>query len=310
MVKLLWTQKQNFGPRPRWGHAMVFDSARQRTMLFGGRLVASDELVGDTWQWDDRHWVQVSDLGPKGRYRHKMADNSTRQRIILFGGRVAPTGPPTNETWEWDGAEWVQLTDTGPWLEHGSTAMVYDKTRDRIMLFGADPGLLHSETWEWNGDEWTQQEDVGPSARFYAGTAYDSSRNCTVLFGGSLQDGTVLGDTWEWDGMNWKQQADFGPDPRREHAMMFDDSRNRVVLFGGITQRPNPAGGVTQSWLGDTWEWDGSRWLQRQNMGPQARINHALSYDSGRKRAILFGGTTDGGGLLGDTWEFAELPPP
>lgn len=308
MARVLWTQKQNFGPSPRWGHAMVFDSARQRTLLFGGRL-GDVELAGDTWEWDGHSWVQVSDLGPKPRYRHKLADDSTRERIILFGGRAATTGPSTNETWEWDGAEWVQLTDTGPALEHGSTAMVYDKTRQRVVLFGCDLGLVRSETWEWDGEEWTQQEDVGPPARLQTALTYDTSRSRTVLFGGTLgSDGMkVLGDTWEWDGTTWTQQADFGPDPRREHAIAFDDSRKRVVLFGGVAHRLNSAGGITPAYLGDTWEWDGSRWLQRQNMGPQARINHALSYDPGRKRVILFGGGI-GADFLGDTWEFAERP--
>jgi hypothetical protein len=287
---------------------MVFDNARQRTLLFGGRL-GDAELAGDTWEWDGHNWIQVSDIGPKGRYRHKMADDSTRERIILFGGRVTTTGASTSETWEWDGAEWVQLSDTGPALENGSTAMVYDKTRERVVLFGSGPSLERSETWEWDGEEWTQQGDVGPPARFHTAMAYDGTRSRTVLFGGSpVNDATkVLGDTWEWTGANWTQQADFGPDPRSEHALAFDDSRNRVVLFGGRTQKPGPAGGVAPVYLADTWEWDGSRWLQRQNMGPQPRINHALSYDLGRKRAILFGGAM-GADFLGDTWEFGERP--
>ena len=48
MGRLLWTQKQDFGPRPRWGHAMTFDSARARTLLFGGRL-GDVQFAGDTW---------------------------------------------------------------------------------------------------------------------------------------------------------------------------------------------------------------------------------------------------------------------
>ncbi|MCK9619126.1 MAG: kelch repeat-containing protein [Methylobacter sp.] len=36
MSKFLWAQKSNFGPSPRAGHAMAFDSKRGRMVLFGG----------------------------------------------------------------------------------------------------------------------------------------------------------------------------------------------------------------------------------------------------------------------------------
>ena len=53
MARVLWTQKQDIGPRPRTGHAMTYDVARQRVTLFGG-----DSLDGvlrrDTWEWDGR----------------------------------------------------------------------------------------------------------------------------------------------------------------------------------------------------------------------------------------------------------------
>jgi hypothetical protein len=136
--------------------------------------------------------------------------------------------------------------------------------------------------------------------------AYDNARNYTVLFAGFINGGRDLGDTWEWDGAIWRQRANFGPATRREHAMVFDDNENRVVLFGGMTSTL-VEGASNDRHLGDTWEWDGDRWLQRQNMGPQNRNSHALAYDSGRKRIILFGGAI-ANTLLGDTWEFAEQP--
>ena len=32
----LWTQKEDIGPNPRAGHAMVYDADRERVVLFGG----------------------------------------------------------------------------------------------------------------------------------------------------------------------------------------------------------------------------------------------------------------------------------
>ena len=51
-----WTQRQDIGPGPRWGHAMAFDSVRGRTVLYGGAAVppadtkVGSHLLGDTWE--------------------------------------------------------------------------------------------------------------------------------------------------------------------------------------------------------------------------------------------------------------------
>jgi len=63
------------------------------------------------------------------------------------------------------------------------------------------------------------------------------------------------------------------------------------VLFGGNHL------GV----LDDTWEWDGTDWLQRTPAHqPSARDGHAMAYDSARGVVVLFSGY----GLLSDTWEW------
>src|SRR4051794_3412209 len=72
MARLLWTQKQDIGPKPRIGHSMVFDAAQKKVVLFGG-----DSLIGglwnDTWEWDGEDWTQTADIGPRPRAYHAMA---------------------------------------------------------------------------------------------------------------------------------------------------------------------------------------------------------------------------------------------
>jgi Galactose oxidase, central domain len=54
-----WTARQDIGPGPREGHAMVFDSVRARVVLFGGSATALDDsnvpakALGDTWEHPD-----------------------------------------------------------------------------------------------------------------------------------------------------------------------------------------------------------------------------------------------------------------
>jgi hypothetical protein len=99
MAKVLWTQKQDMGPRPRVGHAMTYDATRRRVVLFGGDALAN-LLFGDTWEWDGDSWTQVQDLGPAARAFHAMAFDSARRRTVLFGGRG--TNGILGDTWEWD----------------------------------------------------------------------------------------------------------------------------------------------------------------------------------------------------------------
>jgi Galactose oxidase, central domain len=45
-------------------------------------------------------------------------------------------------------------------------------------------------------------------------------------------------------------------------------------------------------------------WTQKQDMGPAARVGHAMSYDSMRGRTVLFGGDSLKSQLFNDTWEW------
>lgn len=89
----------------------------------------------------------------------------------------------------------------------------------------------------------------------------------------------------------WTKGQDIGPNPRGEATMVY--ANRRAVLFGGRC-----ASGINA----DTWEWDGTFWMQRQNMRPRARRGHSMAYDSDRDRIILFGGVEISDNL-GDTWE-------
>jgi len=107
----------------------------------------------------------------------------------------------------------------------------------------------------------------------------------------------------------WTQKEDIGPIARHATALAYDMARRHVVLFGGQNFVDNNVG-AGEELRGDTWRWDGESWAQIADMGPRRRYMHALAYDRGRERIVLFGGVTwsapDGGpeGSLGDTWEW------
>jgi len=306
MARVLWTQKQDMGPRPRAGHAMTYDATRRRVVLFGGDSL-DGRLFGDTWEWDGESWTQVQDIGPSGRTFHAIAFDTIRRRSVLFGGRNA--NGLLGDTWEWDGENWTQVADSGPAKRLGH-AMAFDRTRQRVVLFGGDAAGRLNDTWEWDGNEWVQHGDSGPSARIHPAMAYETSRGRVVLFGGAEQD-LGLGDTWEWDGTAWTEESDFGPDPCAGGAMVFKGTR--AALFGGIASIASPAPLPLPEVFDRSWEWDGKHWTARQDMGPGDRVFHAMAFDEVRSRVVLFGGSpippsADGAGarVQGDTWEQFE----
>jgi hypothetical protein len=74
--------------------------------------------------------------------------------------------------------------------------------------------------------------------------------------------------------------ADVGPPQRVLAALSYDASRERIVHFGGVN--------MDDTYERDTWEWDGNAWEQVTNIGPPARLAHAMTGTSGA--TLLFGG--------------------
>ena len=310
MPKLLWTKnRSNFGPAPRAAAAMCFDSARNRTVLFGGVVAGGTNInFVDTWEWDGTFWTQVEITGPSARRESAMVYDSTRKVSVLFGGVDSGFA---GDTWQCgDGTAWTELSESGP-SPRARMAMAFDSTRNRVVLFGGQSGdSFHlNDTWEFDGDDWTQVQDAGPPARCAHSMAFDSVGNRVVLFGGLGTDSTVLSDTWAWDGKNWVQIAEFGPSPRLGAAMAATSGSN-LLLFGGVD---NENADVPSTVLADTWEFDGKRWTQRQDIGPGPLERAAMAFDSTRSSVVLFGGHPpqkpgDPDTVSGLTWESPVVP--
>jgi len=191
---LVWRRHDGEGPGPRHHHAMAFDAARGRLVLYGG-LNAANEWMTDLWEWDRRAWRRVDfETGPGQRAHHAMAFDERRGRIVLRGGTRADKVRPL-DTWEWDGRAWRLAAADGPG-PGGGYRMAFDAARGVTVLCGGDTCL-------WDGGAWTKAESArAPAHRMVHSLAYDRDRRVVVLYGGSV-DGENVGDTWEWNGAAW-----------------------------------------------------------------------------------------------------------
>lgn len=97
---------------------------------------------------------------------------------------------------------------------------------------------------------------------------------------------------------NWSllTPATSPPERHGHSGMAYDSARDLMVMYGG-------RGGPT-IYRSDTWEFTGTTWVQRfPTIQPGPLTGHALEYDRGRARTVLFGGHT-GVGYSGFTWEW------
>jgi hypothetical protein len=98
-------------PPGRWGHAMAYDMARVRTVLFGG--TDNSGTLADTWEFDGATWQRIPIVGPGRRALMSMVYDSARGRSVLFGGFASETGATFADTWEYDGAAWRRIATNG-----------------------------------------------------------------------------------------------------------------------------------------------------------------------------------------------------
>jgi hypothetical protein len=168
----------------RYGHAMAYDAARKRVVLFGG---FSNAPYGDTWEWDGATWSFKTPLSsPDARFEHQMTYDVARQRVVLFGG-IGAGGVRLDDTWAWDGLTWTRARASASPPARGLHSLAYDAMRQRVVLFGGTGpgGIGLDDTWEWDSATWTQRTSPSssPSSQMQAqAMAYDLARQRVVLF--------------------------------------------------------------------------------------------------------------------------------
>jgi len=297
-------------PFGRSGHAMAYDAQSDRVVLFGG--LGQFGPRNDTWAYDfnTNVWTNLDPAThPSARVSHSMTYDTESDRVILFGG---DPGVLNDETWTYDldANVWENASPaTGPAARSGH-ALLYDAQSDRIVLFGGLTFIggfvdLPSDTWAYDTDtnEWTNAnpQEPGPPGRWRHAIAYDAESDRVILFGGDT--GVPDGETWSYD-LDRNAWSDMdpvtSPSPRWGHVMSYDSQSDRIILFGGETTP------YVYEYSNETWAYDfnTNEWRNATPpIGPSARRDPAMAYDSESDRVVLFGGYTPSENL-DDTWTY------
>ncbi len=305
-----WTQLTTVGALPpgRYAHTLVYDSTRDRILVFGGRDNVNS--FGDVWALTlsgTPTWTQLAPLGslPSGRFGQDAIYDPVRDRMILFGGY---DGAFKNDLWELSLAgspTWTQLSPVGsaPSPRDFSTS-IYDPVGDRLVLFGGNSGSPRSDTWSLSlagTPTWVQLAPAGtvPAARLLHKSFYDSVRNRLVIVGG--YDGanmrsdvaalTLAGTP------TWSLLAPDGPAiyRRSDHTVVYDSAADRGIVFGGRD---------LYHFFDDVWELrlSGTPAWKPLAGSPPARLLHKTALDSSRNQMLMFGGYANGQDWLDDLW--------
>lgn len=172
-------------------------------------------------------------------------------------------------------------------------------------------------SWEFSSatSAWTQLVSSGaPQARRPA-AAFDPVRGKVTQVGG-LEPSVGLPSVHELAGASWVERgATATPPSYNAPEAVYDLERSRLLLTGGLDKTDAGVLGSLWSLPSNTNQWSNVAAAQ-----PQARRSFVMTYDSQRRRVVLFGGTTNTTDSLGDTWEWdgaswqlrtsATSPPP
>jgi hypothetical protein len=294
----MWFQTTpNPSPPARRMQAMVYNSQNNRHIMFGGYGDATG-VQADTWTYHvgTRTWTLQPTAGgaPSARYLHAMAYDSERNLVVLFGGHQYNA-----ETWVYDllNDTWTQKFPSSSPSGRHAHAMTYDSARGLVVLQGGrDSAGLSNQTWTYdisNGPNgiWNLESTMGPALEYHS-MVYDPMNAAITLFGGS-NGGAPLDQTWVYSGNTWTlENPSPKPAARIRSSMTYDTRMNRVLMYGGHDGSSN----INDLWTynvsaGPDGTWNYFNYLR----SPEQRSWGTITYDSMKRRMVMFGGQTDTG---------------
>ena len=269
-----------FGPTPAYALGSAF-VPELGAPVFVGQGYPEDAL----FVLEEEEWRELVPEDPEddgnlpNRYRAPLAYVPTDGTLLTFGGEGRETGGSPfvvhGDTRVWNGTSWRLVVPEDPEGDGDPTAraehaLVWDPTRETVLLLGGHP-MHHDDDlppsngvqWEWTGSSWARvvpedpEEDGSPGDSGVAESmphyevAVDPHRGRVLAVGDSGGDTLAL---WEWSGTSWLRAApadpygDGDPIPMKAMGWAWDAGRGRGVVYGGEDR-----GGTRPPNL---WEWD------------------------------------------------------
>jgi hypothetical protein len=313
-------------PIPRVASAAVYDSKRNRMLLFGGAY-PNGSLLGDLWILNlngTPAWTQLSPtsaIGPRA-YAAAVLD-SVRDRMVVMGGAQFGGGSgytSMSDTWTvpLTGGVFTELATIGTAPTAHSHTAVFDPLHDQMVTcggFDTSTGQYLQGAWRLRFSTatptWTRGPLSGPLPPPGLGEAveYDAVADAVRIFGGwGGNAATISQNTWTLalhPSPNWVTPLPSGTPPSHGRFGMCvaqDPGTHRMYMFGGRS----PWATTADEYLNDVWVLDlgfSPVWTPLTTIGtpPTGRTFASMVYDPSGNRLVLYGGEHDET-RFGDTW--------
>lgn len=304
-------------PAPRVAASLVYDSARDRLIMFGGEVIVSPSpttlaFLNDLWEFDGTVWerIETNLPPPRSSVLSEFGIYIPVKTTTFYIGGWNPgdiRGPAG--TWEYDpslaGSDKFILLER----ELNRGAGFFDSVRN-LLLSMRSRGRLEA----FSNGSWNALKSTAPWGfpRIDIDLSYDTARSELVVFGGwdfDLPNRPAQSDTWRWNSPTntWTQASpESSPPARARFRMLYHPNRGTHVLFGGtgdtwFTENPT---------FSDVWEFDpvADNWSEIIVTNPIARNRHSMAYDSVRDRVYVFGGRDASGNETNDLFFLNDLP--
>lgn len=230
-------------PPGRGVHSMVYDTTRNRIVMFGGRKSAPEvgvdpTFLNDTWVYSNGDWTSVdSSLRPPVRQYAAMAYDRVRDRVVLYGGNKlnidGTTFDPYDDTWEFDGQQWTQVSSDGP--DVAKPELGYDATRNQVIMIGLNATATARVMYRLENGAWVSITPATfPTCVNDGHLIYREHRGRLAFIGGACATGTPAAEEiFEWDGTNWTKLTLNSWARQSAQAVAYDPLRREIVTFGG-----------------------------------------------------------------------------
>jgi len=335
-----WTQlTPGLHPSPRHyvTHGLVYDSARDQPVLFGGW--DGTRAFGDTWTFDGSEWRPklFYATSPVNGNRYALTPPMTWQQAqnlaALEGGHLATVRSSAENSWlrqTFSPEYWIGFNDSaveGQWLWSSGENSTYSNwasgspnnngNEDYAIVYLNGSWDDRNQAATYHGvvelpggpvSEVTADIVGGPAPRALGAIqAAPLPAGGALSFGGETSNG-LWAFTYEWTSSGWSKQVSvLNPMPRTGHSLILDEANQNNVLFGGAN--------VNGTKLAETWTYQGGQWTYlTPATAPAARSGHAMAFDPSAGVGILFGGEDASSTALADMWswdgtDWAELTP-
>jgi hypothetical protein len=277
----VWTNLEPSGAAPsaRFGETLVYLSATEKVFMFGGAATEKDPL-NDTWVYDPQNnrWLDLKPSGatPPPRWAMGAAYDPTTNQVLILGG-MGKDGVILNDTWAYSVTEntWAKLSPSSSPSARYRSIMAYDQVASKFILFGgrySRPGFQQDfiDTWAFDlgHDAWT---DLSPS-----GATPTPSAGCGSLIG---------------EGPNGSLLLLAGPGPLPPIPPYIPPEK------------------LPKDWSRWVYDPSANSWTSGSPppLSPAAIQYYALTFDSTRGKAVLFGGLTIRNSTPNDTWIYDPL---